>query len=416
MSKEIEKVLSLYEEILSNKRSLINEADIAGVDELVYNPVTGSNGDLGYGYDNGMKVQGISWSGHDDHLHLGFTNRDAAMKIIDHADSMGLGTSENPYAKKDPNGQVDPVHTANSLHYKTFDGTPTVGAAVDITGNKDRILEFIKWVESNFANGGVTYAQTPTNNSTDTEKTDASTDTTKVQKAINTVANLVTNLDDLSSVKRLKANPFTEQLQKHKRTINEGSIYGENAYEYFGKIKIPALKGQEIISPINGTIIKDNYFNGCNGVAIENDDDGAIFQYCGIDNPIRIGNEVKANQKIGTTDKEVTITYYDNDWNQINIPSNNTNIPRKKTKKDDDEDDSENLYSGATYTDPIMAAAMLSPVFLYKYLKRKMGGKKKKDDPTLSGSTSNTPSFLESKSDRNQRRIQENITRIKKLL
>jgi hypothetical protein len=142
----------LLQEIRKSKRLMkIQEADIEGVDELVYNPVTGSGGEVGYGYDEGNKVEGLTWSGHENHLHMSFTDKEVAMKIIDKADEMGLITTENPYAKKDPNKQVDRVHKANSLHYQNFDGIPLVGKAVDIRGDKEKIVELIKWIESEFS-------------------------------------------------------------------------------------------------------------------------------------------------------------------------------------------------------------------------------------------------------------------------
>ena len=149
MDKKIENILNLYENILS-KKLMISEADIEGIDELVYNPVTGEGGEIGYGYDNGQRKEGISWSNHDNHLHIGFTDKKVAMAIIDKADKMGLRTTENPYAKKDPNGKVD-THAKGSLHYKNFPGTPLVGMAVDISGDKNKITELIKWIDTTYA-------------------------------------------------------------------------------------------------------------------------------------------------------------------------------------------------------------------------------------------------------------------------
>jgi hypothetical protein len=153
MNEDLKKILSLYNQILENKKVVVGEADISGIDELVYNPATKNGGTIGHGYDNGNKVQGISWANHENHLHIGFTSRDVAMKVIDKAHQMGLNTTENPYAKKDPNGKVDTVHSKNSFHYKVFEGEPKVGAAVDISGNPERVTELIKWIESQFANG-----------------------------------------------------------------------------------------------------------------------------------------------------------------------------------------------------------------------------------------------------------------------
>lgn len=136
---------------MKNNSLLIKEADIKGIDELVYNPVTGKGGSIGYGYDNGQRKEGITWSGHNDHLHLGFTDRNIAIAVIDKASSMGLSTTENPYAKNDPNKKVDNVHTGGSLHYKNFPGTPLVGMAVDIGGNQTKITELINWINKTYA-------------------------------------------------------------------------------------------------------------------------------------------------------------------------------------------------------------------------------------------------------------------------
>lgn len=141
----------ITEEIYRVKELMyLTEADISGVDELVYNPATKSGGAIGYGYNDGNKVAGLSWKGHDDHLHIAFTDKKTAMAIIDKAASMGLNTTENPYAKNDPNKVVDAVHTQNSFHYKNFDGEPLVGKAVDISGENYKIIELIKWIERNY--------------------------------------------------------------------------------------------------------------------------------------------------------------------------------------------------------------------------------------------------------------------------
>jgi hypothetical protein len=144
----------LNEEIKRIKR-LIKESDISGIDELVFNPLTGPGKEIGFGYDRGKKVQGITWEGHEDHLHIGFTDRNVAMEVIDKADSIGLRTTENPYAKKDPNGKVDRVHTNSSFHYNVFPGTPKVGGGVDISGDINKIKELILWINQKYASDGV---------------------------------------------------------------------------------------------------------------------------------------------------------------------------------------------------------------------------------------------------------------------
>ncbi len=141
----------ILEEINRNKELMnIAEADISGIDELVFNPVTKSSGEIGHGYKKGVKIQGLTWKNHDDHLHISFTNKNVAMAVIDMADKIGLVTTENPYAKKDPTGKIERVHTQTSHHYETFEGSPLVGKAVDISGDKNKIVQLIKWIEKKY--------------------------------------------------------------------------------------------------------------------------------------------------------------------------------------------------------------------------------------------------------------------------
>jgi len=171
MNRELKRINNLYKTILDNKKMVFSEADISGIDELVYNPATKKGGTIGFGFDGGRKVDGITWNNHDNHLHIGFTNRDVAMDVIDKAHEMGLRTSENPYAKTDPNGKVDNVHTSTSFHYKTFEGEPPVGAGVDISGNKDTITELIKWTVEKYSDGN--YTIDPVKDSDSDTKTDS---------------------------------------------------------------------------------------------------------------------------------------------------------------------------------------------------------------------------------------------------
>lgn len=160
--KEIESIYILYEQILGNKK-IILEQDIFGIDELAYNPVTKTGGVLGYGYDRGYRVKNQIWSAsHDRHLHISFTDKNTAMAVLDKAKSLGLRTAENPYAMSP---SVDPdVHARgplpgvedDSFHYRSFGGSPLVGKGVDITGNHEKIVELILWIESTYAGNVVT--------------------------------------------------------------------------------------------------------------------------------------------------------------------------------------------------------------------------------------------------------------------
>lgn len=148
---EIRSILNIYNRILENKK-IIFEQQIFGIDELAYNPVTKSGGELGYGYDRGYRVMNQRWDGHDTHLHVGFTDKNTAMAVIDYANALGLRTAENPYASNSNVGG----HTGKSFHYRNFEGEPLVGKGVDITGSHQKIVELILWIEKTYAGNVIT--------------------------------------------------------------------------------------------------------------------------------------------------------------------------------------------------------------------------------------------------------------------
>jgi len=165
---------------------IITESDLAGIDELVYNPVTGNPADwLDKGSDGGKIKDRITWPKHDDHLHIGTTNRDVMMKLIEKAQEYGLSSTENPYAKNDPNGKIDQVHAKNSFHYKEFQGQPKVGAGVDFSGNKSTLREFIRWINYNYKGKQISIdkaVEAPEAPKTDTKTDSSVTTTTTISK------------------------------------------------------------------------------------------------------------------------------------------------------------------------------------------------------------------------------------------
>lgn len=63
-----------------------------------------------------------------------------------HAQKMGLSVRENPYFD-----QVDPVHTEGSDHYRVAGSyrDKQYGAALDVSGDPNKLMRFTKWVEAN---------------------------------------------------------------------------------------------------------------------------------------------------------------------------------------------------------------------------------------------------------------------------
>jgi hypothetical protein len=125
--------------------NIINESFIPGIDEMVWNKMP-------WGIDAGNKKDGIKWSGHNTHIHFGFTNAEVAVKVIEKAKELGLHAGENPYSSK-----VHTVHVGNSHHYETFNQTVNgkkVGGGLDVSGDAKKMEELFNWVSTTLGNGG----------------------------------------------------------------------------------------------------------------------------------------------------------------------------------------------------------------------------------------------------------------------
>jgi hypothetical protein len=218
---------------------IITESDLAGIDEMVYNPVTGNPADeFDKGSDGGKIKDRITWPKHDDHLHIGTTNRDVMMKLIEKAQEYGLSSTENPYAKNDPNGKIDQVHSKNSFHYKEFQGQPKVGAGVDFSGNQAKLREFIRWINANYKGKQISIdkaVEAPEAPKTDT-KTDSSVTTTtttinktnygRVYGALGIDGKKLAKLGDelwntiTAESTNDKTNPLNEEIARIKKMID----------------------------------------------------------------------------------------------------------------------------------------------------------------------------------------------------
>lgn len=391
MDKKIENILNLYENILS-KKPITSEADIKGVDELVYNPVTGQGGEVGYGYDGGNRKENLKWPGHNNHLHIGFTDKEVAMKIIDKADKMGLKTTENPYAKKDPNGKVDNVHSNSSLHYKNFPGTPTVGMAVDISGDNNKITELIKWINQNFA--GVSSSSISSEVSTSTSATD-------------------TGIKD----------PLLYQIGKnigqvlYPKQMTESLSFGKNIKNQYGTVLIPKDSNSKIKSPVSGIVDNTRYSSGCkNQITIKiNGQDSKYLQFCGITNPsVRDGESIIEGQLLGQTKDDVEVTLFDPSFKRISL-TKNTKISDKK-QKPEYKDEIKKDVSTKRYKDPVLAALAQIPFKPFENQYDESGKMKEKRIGLSTDTRPVDPWILNLLKKPFETKVNENVERIKKLL
>lgn len=121
-----------------NESISLNEGTVPGIDEMVWNKMP-------WGIDRSTIQPGIQWSGHNTHIHFGFTDADTAISIIKKAQSLGLHAGENPFS----DSNLEDVHTGDSFHYQRFPGTyegKKLGKGLDVSGNPEKMKELFNWV------------------------------------------------------------------------------------------------------------------------------------------------------------------------------------------------------------------------------------------------------------------------------
>jgi hypothetical protein len=436
MNRELKKIDNLYNTIFENKKMVFTEADISGIDELVYNPATKKGGTVGFGFDGGRKVDGITWKNHDNHLHIGFTNRDVAMDVIDKAHEMGLRTTENPYAKRDPNGKVDNVHTSTSFHYKTFEGEPPVGAGVDISGNKDTITELIKWTIEKYSGGN--YTVDPVKDSDTQTDSDTQDGNSSKEKS-----------DEKGGYGK-GGSSFGSDPELFKAALGIGKMlglnesFGNNISGRYGTISIPGSSNSVVKSPVDGVVNNMKRISGCkNQITIESSDLGYFLQYCGVTRPrVKDGDSVSEGQIIGSLDKSDTAevlllnrSYHRENLNTKEFEKTYSEKKSKRKKSEyvggDDDRETTKKSDSRSYTDPAMASLILAPFEIFKdrydkktgELKQKRWaetGEKRQTDPfvidAIKAPFKKVAKFFRKGQNEQHEKLNEDIEKIKRLL
>jgi biotin carboxyl carrier protein len=350
------------------------------------------------------------------------------MDVIDKAHEMGLRTTENPYAKRDPNGKVDNVHTTNSFHYKTFEGEPPVGAGVDISGNKNTITELINWVVDKYSGGN--YTVDPTKDS-DTESEDSSEKSKEDSK----------NKD--------KGSSYGSDPELFKLALGVGKMlglnesFGKNISSRYGTVSIPGSSNSVIQSPIDGVINNMKKISGCkNQITIESDELGYFIQYCGISQPtVKDGDKVSEGQVLGKMKREdiAEVLLLNRSYHRENLNTKEfeKSYSEKKSKRkkpeyiDDKDGETATKTNRRSYTDPAMASLILAPFEIFKDRYDKKTGELKQKRWAETGSRRQTdPWVLDAikapfkkigkvfSKNKNEQfdRIQEDIEKIKRLI
>lgn len=287
-------------------------SSIGGVKQLIYNP-------LGYGYTGGGKYRsGFRVSNHDNHLHIGFSNREVAMKVMDKSISLGLRTSENPYTfgKKngDPTGKVERVHVTNSDHYREFPGSPTVGGGVDISGDPSKIKELVKWIESEF--GGDTISPTTTTSSGEGTYSDEGSDEKFDTQDVNPSGG---EGDTKQNIKNALLDPFLNVIFGDDKKENKGqtneSISLNEAFSYPSDsitksvdldkktVNFPVIENRKVLAPNSGKIITVDKSECSGKVVIKTSYEGKNYfiHLCGVNPRVNVNDSVSKDEVIGVT-------------------------------------------------------------------------------------------------------------------
>ena len=134
-------------------------------------------------------------------------------------------------------------------------------------------------------------------------------------------------------------------------------MIGDNAKISKDKILIPKRNNTKIKSPVSGKVVDIISNKSCvNQIVIEfsNRDISGYLEYCGITKPsVNTNQKISRGDTLGTTNNNVTVTYYSDEKRKMPIDSNDDdNKPNKdkgiaslfnrKTKNDDNNDNDSN--------------------------------------------------------------------------
>lgn len=202
--------------------------------------------------------------------------------------------------------------------------------------------------------------------------------------------------------------------------------FGKNISQKYGTITIPAKDNPTIYSPSSGEIVSPRYGRSCkNEIFLELKGKKGYIQFCNISNPkVVVGDKVSKGSVIGKTSEDVEVVYMDRSFNRKNIKKDDFSVDMEK--EDDKIKKKSSETNEPTYYDPALAfiPSMISSMFKDKIdkegnVEKRMGyaTDKKPVDPWIVNSVSKPFKKLGNFLGTNkEKKVQENIERIKKLL
>lgn len=247
--KEYKKLNNITDEITESQS--LNEGTIPGIDEMVWNKMP-------WGIDAGNKQDGLKWSGHDTHIHFGFTTPETAIAVIKMAQSLGLHAGENPFS----DNNLEDVHTSDSFHDRRFPGTyegKKLGKGLDVSGDFKKMKELFNYVAVTIGGGSSVSSimmdkgsdkEEPTNNTTPTTTT--TTDTTSTSP--------ITKSDNIEITSK---ETITPELVKSLINDVKGKVTPEVLSKYVDQMQTIVTSPDEIKEMVKVIVsyIEGGYYN-----------------------------------------------------------------------------------------------------------------------------------------------------------
>ena len=231
--KEYKKLNNISDEITEVQS--LNEGDIPGIDEMVWNKMP-------WGVDAGNKQDGLKWSGHDTHIHFGFTTPETALAVIKMAQSLGLHAGENPFSDKN----LENVHKNNSFHYRMFPGTyegKKLGKGLDVSGDSDKMKELFNFVAVTIGGGSAISSIVMDKGSDNTQPTnDTPTTPTTSKSSITPTTPTTKSVDSKIEGKET----ITPELAKSLLNDVKGKVTPEVLSKYIDQMQVIVTSPEEI--------------------------------------------------------------------------------------------------------------------------------------------------------------------------
>ena len=198
------------------------------------------------------------------------------------------------------------------------------------------------------------------------------------------------------------------------------SDFGKNTKTNYGTILIPKDDNKKIKSPVSGVVSNRRYNSSCsNQITIEHQINGKKFflEYCGISDPsVRSGSSVSPGTTLGTSDSDVNVTLYNSSYDKENIGSYlNKDISTPKKFKNPEYSSRSNIHGPESEIQRFLTKSIKTIVKPFKnqyddngnMIEKRWASPTEKEQPV---------DWINKLSPTYKKKVTENINRIKGLL